>query len=662
MTFAEAEVRILIHMGRKEDSPNESPEEKRIACREEFERAIKEKSLSLLPAKIGEYLNCGADSQSVLSLIKEGFDCVSESCYPITAGKSTSRADWHFSCSISETIEVVVGLFLHTNNIYDKETNRETHGAAWKLALYTIYPYLDNLLNIRDAGELILDDASDFKRIEGVLKSVRGLNLIYYSGRDDFRENCFNFERNFRESARKVLASEKEEALENKNLGRIWHIAYRYLGLGEDYDRDCAWMAIEEGLKIAQDELFNPEKSSEVLFGSLGFLDLSTNFDFSQKGDFTLFEKAKKLFESAMTVCSVDLNKEDKKRLISSRNSLYSQSRISENKRIVKGIREVIARLDEFTSGGQKKEIGVSSPAKITLLARLTGRLTRNMGNNEIAEKPRPLGVGSDLQFTDGSSAKVLQVFNGGERTVYKIKNKVGRIYAMRVYRGENREKDLGTERGEFVNVLRSQVAKQAGECIPEVYDYKVSRDGLIYVAQEFIEGENLEKVSKPMPEEEIKNITYSLMLTLAEIHKETVAHLDIKPGNLIMTEDGRVAVIDWDLAKKFGENYPQKGKDKKASVAYVSPEVASGIGKVDGKADIYSFGVSLYEFFTGETQTVGAIGLPLFNGSFEQRFSKINEVPEKWRRIIENCTKIDPKKRWTVEEILKDIADCALF
>jgi len=635
-------------MGRKEDLPSESLEERRIACRERFQEAVAEGKLSVLTEELNEYIKCNPDSYSVLSLIEQGFNCVLENCRPpkCEPGTPTSWLDWHHSFPLSEVIGIVGNIYSLTGEIY-----RKNSGGIEMISqslLSRMKPLFLGILNITDAGELVLDDIF-------LTKAVNLLMEHSAVGRYNISDIKFQrFDYDFRESASKFLTLERKKAVEEKNLLRLWVIAKNFLDSRRDCDRDCAWMTIEEGLRIAQEELFNPEKIPEVLIAGLWFLSSSTEFDFSENGDFTLFENARNLSESAMVVCSVDLlDKEDKEKLVSSRQGLYAQSQISKTKRIVEGIQEVIERLDEFTSGEQKKEREVSSsPAKTTLLARITGKLTRSMGNNEIVEKPKPLKMGSSLQFIDGSSAKVLQVFNGGETVVYKVENNVGRVCAMRVYHGENRGKDFGIERGRFVNALRGRVSSETSRCIPEVYDYKVARDGTIYVSQEFIEGKNLESVSKPMSEEEIKNISHSLILTLAETHNKSVAHMDIKPSNLIIGEDGKLVVIDWDLARKFKDDY-----SRGATVEYASPEVCLMAGKVNGSADIYSFGVTLYELWTGDTQSVSVVGssrMPLFKASFEQRFPKINEVPEKWRNIIENCTCLDSQKRPTVEVLLQ--------
>jgi len=650
---------------RKKEENSESLEERRIACREKFEKAVKENNLSLLLPLIDEYVECAAGTQSVLSLVREGFDCVSESCFVKEgANKPSSFKDWHFSYSIPVTIEVIAGLFLRAGKIFKEHPFPSTReGASAKSVLDQIYPLLDQVLTITDIGELALE-AINLKKTMEVIESVRQERPNYYfnrlkGGEEEFIGNCLNFERNFLESARKTLATAKERAVEERDFGRLWVVAHKYFELGENYDRDNAWMTIDEGIKIARSELLNPEKVVEILLDSLWFFEISAGFEYSQKGDLTLFEEAKRLVEGALVLCSIEqLGQKEKERLAIARQSLYASSRVhvmqaypAKQDRIVKGIEDILEELDEFTFGEQKGT-KVLIQRKTTLLSRLTAKLTKHMEEKEAVRQTKPLKVGEILHFIDGSSAKILEVFIGGENVVYKVENEVGRVCATRIYHGEERGKDIGIERGRFVNGLRNQVSDEVKKCIPEVYDYKVSQDGGIYVVQEFIEGQNLEALPKPLPAEEIEVITCSLLENLIEIQQKEVAHLDIKPGNLILLPKNRkVAFIDWDLARKFGQISP-----KKATIEYAPPEVCLEM-EVKGSADIYAIGVGLYELFTSETQTITLIGsrrMPLFGGTLEQRFPRIGELPDLFKDIVRDCTNLDPQKRPSAQEILQ--------
>jgi Tol biopolymer transport system component len=141
------------------------------------------------------------------------------------------------------------------------------------------------------------------------------------------------------------------------------------------------------------------------------------------------------------------------------------------------------------------------------------------------------------------------------------------------------------------------------------VFDLGIEQ-GAPYIVTELLEGETLQERMGGRPLAARKAVDYALQIAngLAAAHDRGVVHRDIKPGNLFVTTDGRIKILDFGLAKFTGpdasintETLTVTGTMPKVmgTVAYMSPEQARGL-RVDHRTDIFSFGVVLYEMLTG--------------------------------------------------------------
>jgi serine/threonine protein kinase/WD40 repeat protein len=143
------------------------------------------------------------------------------------------------------------------------------------------------------------------------------------------------------------------------------------------------------------------------------------------------------------------------------------------------------------------------------------------------------------------------------------------------------------------------------------------------FIAMEFIDGETLaDRVAKgPLPLKDVVSIATQMAEGLKAAHKKDVVHRDVKSGNIMLTTDGVVKVLDFGLAKTTASTKLTQMGSTLGTVAYMSPEQARG-EEVDRRSDIWSLGVILYEMITGQ--------LP-FRGDYEQAvvYGILNEDPE---------------------------------
>jgi serine/threonine-protein kinase len=151
--------------------------------------------------------------------------------------------------------------------------------------------------------------------------------------------------------------------------------------------------------------------------------------------------------------------------------------------------------------------------------------------------------------------------------------------------------------------------------------------EGRPYIAMEYVEGETLrERVRKgPLKPGEALGIATQIAAGLGEAHHKGIIHRDIKSANIMVTERGQAKVMDFGLAKLRGGSSLTKSQTTLGTVAYMSPEQARGKG-LDGRTDIWSLGVVLYEMLSGK--------LP-FRGEHDQSviYAILHEEPESLKK-----------------------------
>ena len=178
------------------------------------------------------------------------------------------------------------------------------------------------------------------------------------------------------------------------------------------------------------------------------------------------------------------------------------------------------------------------------------------------------------------------------------------------------------------------------------------------YLVMELVEGPTLAEhlTSGPLALDEALNVARQIADALEAAHEKGIVHRDLKPGNIKVRPDGTVKVLDFGLAKMGGA--PAASGDESptfisdgtqagvilGTAAYMAPEQAKG-KPVDQRADIYAFGVVLYEMVTGTRLHTG-------DSSTEVLASVIKEepnwakVPSQLQRLLRRCLEKDPQKR----------------
>jgi eukaryotic-like serine/threonine-protein kinase len=184
-------------------------------------------------------------------------------------------------------------------------------------------------------------------------------------------------------------------------------------------------------------------------------------------------------------------------------------------------------------------------------------------------------------------------------------------------------------------------------------------------IVMELVEGNTL---SGPMPLEEALPIIHQLIDALEYAHEKGVIHRDLKPANIKVTPEGRVKILDFGLAKALspenvaGDPASSPTLTMRATIAgvmmgtaaYMAPEQARG-QSVDKRADIWAFGVVLYEMVTGRQLFSGETVSDTIAAVLRQE-PDLERVPPRFRRLIGACLVRDPRQR------LRDISGAKLL
>ncbi len=183
--------------------------------------------------------------------------------------------------------------------------------------------------------------------------------------------------------------------------------------------------------------------------------------------------------------------------------------------------------------------------------------------------------------------------------------------------------------------------------------------DGSLYLLMEYVEGANLKQLLTSWDSvlrEFVGNILIDLAVGLEHVHDSGFMHLDLKPENVLVSRNGSVRLVDFDLAQPIPKK-PVRMSRNPGTPAYMAPEQLQR-QPIDHRVDIFAFGVSAYELLTGVKPFDGdtpdeVLRLQLDRTGFKSPREHNADVPLGLEKAILKCLEREPDKRYAIASLL---------
>ena len=255
------------------------------------------------------------------------------------------------------------------------------------------------------------------------------------------------------------------------------------------------------------------------------------------------------------------------------------------------------------------------------------------------------------------------KIGTGGMATVYRAKCHVlKRDVAVKILRDEF------TTDNEFIkrfNVEAQSAASLTHPNIVSVYDVG-HEDNLYYIVMELVKGKTLKEIiveDGALSWKWAVDLAIQIARGLEKAHRNNIIHRDIKPHNIIITEEGVAKVTDFGIAKAVSNSTITAFGATTGSVHYFSPEHAKG-GLTDAKSDLYSLGVVMYEMVTGkvpfDADTPVSVALKHMQEDPIEPIVLNNKIPLSLNKIILKAMQKEPSMRYqSATEMIRDLEMC---
>ncbi len=264
----------------------------------------------------------------------------------------------------------------------------------------------------------------------------------------------------------------------------------------------------------------------------------------------------------------------------------------------------------------------------------------------EPAHKPGPLG-----RF------HLRELINcGGMSEIWLATDAEQKHYALRLLRSKSRF-DLTTRR-RFHRGCEVLSRIHNHEFVIGYFEHgKI--EGSLYLLMEYVEGANLKQLLAnwdPVLQEWVGNILIDMSIALEHVHDSGFMHLDFKPENVLVSRNGSVRLVDFDLAQPRSEK-PRKMARNPGTPAYMAPEQLMR-QPLDHRADLFSFGAAAYEVLTGTKPFPGdtpdeVLQRQLDRHGFVPPRDHNPDIPPGLEKVILKCLEREPDKRYAIASLL---------
>jgi serine/threonine-protein kinase PpkA len=238
------------------------------------------------------------------------------------------------------------------------------------------------------------------------------------------------------------------------------------------------------------------------------------------------------------------------------------------------------------------------------------------------------------------------QIGQGGMAMVYyAIQESLGRPVALKVMNPLFADSAEFSQR--FVNEGRMLAAARHSHIVT-IYDIGISDTGLHYISMEYVDGGDLQqRIRHGLPPETALEYVITLSSCLTTAHAVRIVHRDIKPVNILFRHDGTLLLTDFGVAKQLTtiEELTATG-NMVGSPHYLSPEQALG-RPIDGRSDIYSLGIVLYEMLVGVRPFEGSSAIDVALKHINSPLPRLPHGLEHFEPLLEKMTAKNPDNRF---------------
>lgn len=254
---------------------------------------------------------------------------------------------------------------------------------------------------------------------------------------------------------------------------------------------------------------------------------------------------------------------------------------------------------------------------------------------------------------------------SGGMADIWLVTDAKGKAFALRRMHPRFRFNFLARRR--FV---------QGCELLARIHDHENivgyiehgRAEGTLYMLMEYIEASSLKElyaVQDPLLTEHVAQILLDMAAALEHLHENGYMHLDFKPENVLVTRNAGVRLIDFDIAQPLPER-PKKMSKNPGTPAYMAPEQLQQ-QPIDGRVDIFAYGVSAYELLTNQKPFPGdspgeILSKQINRSDFVPPCQHNPDIPAAMEKVILKCLEHDPDERYPFFSVLTRDLKAALY
>ena len=254
---------------------------------------------------------------------------------------------------------------------------------------------------------------------------------------------------------------------------------------------------------------------------------------------------------------------------------------------------------------------------------------------------------------------------SGGMADIWLVTGAQGKPYALRRLHDGLRFNFLARRR--FLRGCEILSKIHNHDCVIG-YEEHGKIDGRLYLLMEYVEAANLKELyarHDPVLLENVAQILIDMAVGLEHVHESGFMHLDFKPENVLITRNGNVRLVDFDLARPIPSK-PKTMRENPGTPAYMAPEQLMR-RPIDHRADIFAFGVAAYELLTNQKPFPGAepaeiLRRQMDRGGFAPPCQFNPDLPPGLEKAVLKCLETDPDRRYPFMSVLVHDLKTALY